>query len=257
MAQIDISKFASDRQGNPYWDEEAGRLRHPSYEYMGYGGQYRYDFDKITPARRIAKETDLIPLIKAGEQVDLIVTNGHVNRMTANFAKAILEEVYRATDSTKAIDRVKMNYYGLNDLRKKFKRKVLAETTPTTWSKPQQMMIPDIGTVIRLTKDWTFNLYFEYRNSDLYAGLGLVKEKNDFTQVTLKKGAELKIDRVYIRKGADDYSSITFFADKGAEFTTGKKTLCEPKRRIRFWAKLGDVNGIQCSVDETTVRTDG
>lgn len=49
--------------------------------------------------------------------------------------------------------------------------------------------------------------------------------------ITLPKGTKLKVDRVYIRKNAKDFSSLTFFASIG-----GKK--------IRFWASLEDCNKI-------------
>jgi hypothetical protein len=55
------------------------------------------------------------------------------------------------------------------------------------------------------------------------------------TPVTLKAGQVLSIDRVYIRRGASDFSSITFNyigAPKGSG-------------RVRFWAKLVDVNSIE------------
>lgn len=60
------------------------------------------------------------------------------------------------------------------------------------------------------------------------------KQEDPGTLVTLKVGQVLGIDRIYIRKGAKDYSSVTFNyigAPKGSG-------------RIRFWAKLDDVNNI-------------
>jgi hypothetical protein len=49
--------------------------------------------------------------------------------------------------------------------------------------------------------------------------------------VILKKGIVLKVDRIYIKKGASDYSSISFFAEID-------------KKNYRFWAKLEDCNKI-------------
>ena len=49
--------------------------------------------------------------------------------------------------------------------------------------------------------------------------------------ITLPKGTKLKVDRVYIRKNAKDFSSLTFFASIG-----GKK--------LRFWTSLEDCNKI-------------
>lgn len=59
--------------------------------------------------------------------------------------------------------------------------------------------------------------------------------EDEGTPATLKAGQRLSVDRVYIRKGASDFSSITFNyigAPKGSG-------------RVRFWAKLADVNGLE------------
>ena len=48
---------------------------------------------------------------------------------------------------------------------------------------------------------------------------------------TLPKGTLLQIDRIFIRKGKEEFSSITF------------KILDDTKRR--FWAKLADVNNME------------
>jgi hypothetical protein len=57
---------------------------------------------------------------------------------------------------------------------------------------------------------------------------------------TLPKGTLLKIDRIYIRKGLTDYSSVSFYASNNTSLTKAGK----PKR-YRFWAKLPDVNNIE------------
>lgn len=65
--------------------------------------------------------------------------------------------------------------------------------------------------------------------------------------ITLPAGTVLAVDRIYIRKGASDYSSITFYA-KGlgeSEITnrwSGKTTKWKAQR---FWAKLSDCNQIE------------
>lgn len=58
---------------------------------------------------------------------------------------------------------------------------------------------------------------------------------NNSVPITLPVGTKLKVDRIYIRKGASDFSSISFFA------TIDKKD-------YRFWAKLADVNTIEADV---------
>ena len=64
-------------------------------------------------------------------------------------------------------------------------------------------------------------------------GVTFVKETG--IEVFLKAGQVLTVDRIYVRKGASDFSSITFNyigAPKGSG-------------RVRFWAKLADVNTIE------------
>ena len=156
-----------------------------------------------------------------------------------------------------------------------------------------KMYIPEIGDKIVLTKDWTFRLFDEGRNTALFdllkvkrrgvesiqrasdgkqffyvwndswrGGAWLADDgeeakvnmyevrqenrrneispqfkiiKDSGTEVTLKVGQVLSVDRVYIRRGASDFSSITF------------NYLGTPKGsgRVRFWAKLADVNMIE------------
>lgn len=61
----------------------------------------------------------------------------------------------------------------------------------------------------------------------------------DFIDITLPKGTILAIDRIYIRKGGSDFSSISFFI-KNLPKVKGEKT-----KRPRFWAKLDECNTIQ------------
>lgn len=56
---------------------------------------------------------------------------------------------------------------------------------------------------------------------------------NRDSMVTLPTGTNLKVDRVYIRKGAKDFSSITFFM------------VLPEKKSVRFWAKIPDVNTME------------
>ncbi len=69
-------------------------------------------------------------------------------------------------------------------------------------------------------------------------------------RVILPAGTLLKIDRIYIRKGASDYSSITFFAKDlgevvipGSRWSWGNQKPTKRKAQ-RFWAKLSDCNKI-------------
>jgi hypothetical protein len=109
-----------------------------------------------------------------------------------------------------------------------------------------QLFIPDIGTLVKLEQDWTFTLYNEYRNSSLFDKLGKNREN---TLIDLPKGLVLKIDRIYIRKGLSQYSSISFRIPK-------PKTKNEKKEMpynieyggVLFWVKLHEVNGTEFSI---------
>ena len=68
--------------------------------------------------------------------------------------------------------------------------------------------------------------------------------------VTIPKGTTLQVDRIYIRKGASDYSSITFYAKDLGEIVTKRSAWSSSpakkvkKKALRFWAKLSDCNNI-------------
>lgn len=186
------------------------------------------------------------------------------------------------------------------------------------------LYVPEIGDELKLTEDWTFTLYAEYRNEGLasyfkhyLAGGGWIDEEaippmrpadykveypeqpkqrgglffnndnswdeynkacrraeqnnpeyvqyqKDYTAwlnkiqrngkeemiVTIPAGTVLKVDRIYIRKGVSDYSSLSFFAHLGVTEVTrvgrwsggAKKT---KKNALRFWAKLHECNNIK------------
>lgn len=76
------------------------------------------------------------------------------------------------------------------------------------------------------------------------------KLAKDSLEVVVPKGTVLAVDRIYIRKGSSDYSSITFFA-KGLGETIVKSAYpyssrkSTKKKALRFWAKLDDCNRIQ------------
>ena len=65
----------------------------------------------------------------------------------------------------------------------------------------------------------------------VYADDNTIAYYDRYVDMTIPSGTELKIDRIYIRKGLKDYSSVSFYA------TINKK-------KCRFWAKLSDVNNI-------------
>lgn len=70
------------------------------------------------------------------------------------------------------------------------------------------------------------------------AGMQLAKRIEAFTsQVTLPKGAVLKVDRVYIRKGAGDFSSYSFLLDPD--------TLGWPKPQLDVFKRNNNFQAIQ------------
>jgi len=130
-----------------------------------------------------------------------------------------------------------------------------------------KLYIPEIGDSLKLTTDWTFDLYNEDRNSSLMEKVGDVRKVTwggaDYGSIpcTIPAGAVLKVDRIYIRKGNKEYSSITFHW-KGEALPAkmepdsdwdpvsrhnipNGKFFKIPRIPIRFWAKLADVNNIE------------
>lgn len=127
-----------------------------------------------------------------------------------------------------------------------------------------QITIPTIGSDLILEEPWAFMLYHESRNIGFLENLGHdpwkgtkidTGEKNwngdpihdIVTEVALPKGTRLKVDRIYIKKGAGRFDSVTFTMKRGNY--PGNKKLGG-----RFWVKLNDVNRIVCSWDEETVK---
>lgn len=120
-----------------------------------------------------------------------------------------------------------------------------------------KLYIPEIGDSIRLTADWRFDLFNESRNSTLMERLGDIRpvmgswhQNYSSLPCTIPAGAVLKIDRVYIRKGSKDFSSVTFLW-KGEALPAKVETYSNgqeykiPRQPVRFWAKLADVNNIE------------
>lgn len=104
-----------------------------------------------------------------------------------------------------------------------------------------RMFIPTIGTEFKLSEDWTFDLYHEYRNEKLLEYFNVKKvntysygSSSDSTEVTLPKGTVIKVDRIYVKKGNSAYDSVTVYA-----------TIEGEKRKRRFWVKLNDFNQIE------------
>jgi len=108
-----------------------------------------------------------------------------------------------------------------------------------------RLYIPQLGDKLQLSNDWSFDLHSEHRNDSLLKKLLNKSWSEDYvkfrqtgqrvgpTKVSLPKGTVLNVERIYIRKGATNYDSITFKIED-----------CDSKELIkcRFWVKLKDAN---------------
>lgn len=121
--------------------------------------------------------------------------------------------------------------------------------------------IPSIGDKVEVTQDWAFHLEPESRNVNAmkhfiptfqleykqfaFYELGDQPSYHEYYYrygkkpgykkypVTLKPGTVLTVDRIYLRKGKEDFDSITFVLNK-------PKGVKGPM--IRFWVRLPEVN---------------
>lgn len=109
-----------------------------------------------------------------------------------------------------------------------------------------QLFIPDIGTLVKLEQDWQFTLYDEYRNSELFK---ILNKKRENQVIELPKGLVLKIDRIYIKKGLSQYSSITFRIPKPKNKREEEEMPFNKNYSgVIFWVKLHEVNGTEFSI---------
>jgi hypothetical protein len=119
--------------------------------------------------------------------------------------------------------------------------KRIAELEEMVSSFKKKMYIPTVGAIFDLTKDWKVSIHNDYRNSkfqDKVLGESDTGRRyNDPpTEITVPKGSRLKVKRIYVRQGKEEYDSVTFTLVKHA---TDKKI------KASFWAKLNDVNKIE------------
>jgi hypothetical protein len=74
-------------------------------------------------------------------------------------------------------------------------------------------------------------------DTDRYKELQDIRRKIISCSITLPKDSIITVDRIFIRKGMDDWSSLTFYLKHHPNFSLKKKP--------RFWAKLHDCNKIE------------
>ena len=121
-----------------------------------------------------------------------------------------------------------------------------------------QLFIPPLGSRLRLTQEWSFDLHRELRNHDFREHLGfedpadrsrmyLIAQTHPRSDhVVLPAGTVLKVDRIYIRKGQDGFDSLSFLIESSPDTRLSVCIITEQgrtrRRQTRFWAKLADVN---------------
>lgn len=71
----------------------------------------------------------------------------------------------------------------------------------------------------------------------------------EYYNVTLPADTHLIVDRIYIRKGSEDFDSVTFVIPK-ADKAFGQIRIDKKNTSVRFWAKLDDVNNIEFDLVE-------
>lgn len=136
-----------------------------------------------------------------------------------------------------------------------------------------KLYVPEIGTVLQLEKDWEFTLYTERRNAALAKAAGFNYDLSDWIvrsnngeeslrngwrkaksyydwqkEMTLPAGTILTLDRIYIRKGVSEFSSLSFNLTRKSvnpDYSDFAKNIYTMTGRCRFWAKLNDVNKIE------------
>jgi hypothetical protein len=88
----------------------------------------------------------------------------------------------------------------------------------------------------------------EKRGEELWAAYR--EAEHPKVDVTFPKDTCLTVDRVYIRKGASEFSSLTFFIGNSPmpELQPVKKGGRWPSGPRRFFARLADVNKIECDI---------
>lgn len=136
-----------------------------------------------------------------------------------------------------------------------------------------KLFVPNCKTEFILTKPWKFRLYFERRCDKLLETSGIMARNQGVSGYgwdwryhppdpdsgryrgdlkhevfTLPKGSILRVSRVYIRQQTSDtYDSLTFWLKK-TSLIDQRDPKARKKMKGRFWAKLADVNTMQCEV---------
>lgn len=106
------------------------------------------------------------------------------------------------------------------------------------------IFIPEIGTHITNPKNWTFWVINDDRNAALFEAEGVSMAhcygKKVF-QKTFPKDSVFKIDRIYVRKGNEAYSSVSMLI---VDTTEPKQIARKKSKRTfgRFFCSLSEFN---------------
>ena len=109
--------------------------------------------------------------------------------------------------------------------------------------------IPALNTTLRLHKDTHITLMAERRNRKLWnlhhspptvESIGYTRPRFRPTRLTpLYAGDTFKVDRIYIRQGADQFSSVTLRGETKHDGVYHK---------VRFWVSLDDFNMMELEI---------
>lgn len=237
--------------------------------------------------RRVAKDSDIVNLAPDADEIVIYVPD-RVQGIDESFLKLFLGPTARMMGPGALQEKVSITGgAGLNSIYKNMHpalqpeisqafdcyfqaeqnridaraRKAKKDTTEVVWSNPQALFIPDIGTKLRLTIPWQFDLYSERRNDTLLEFVTGKEQKYPYSEwgkskgvLQVKPGAILIVDRVYIRQGSgfEDFSSLSFRMQKGAEIEFNGFEFTTEKNH-RFWAKLRQVNTMLAEMDLNSV----
>jgi len=163
------------------------------------------------------------------------------------FGLGAMETVARGWDSWVFGDRHLRSEF--NKLKAKIRKERVRE-----WVDIGKLYIPDIGWEFKLKEDFEFKAERERRQKilELFSvEVGDWRRTGETYNVVLRAGSILKVDRVYIRKGSEDFSSVTFFFT-GELSHLGKGY--EVKKARRFWMKLEDVNKLVVLINKNNMR---
>jgi hypothetical protein len=122
----------------------------------------------------------------------------------------------------------------------------------------RQFCIPELEDIVVIAKYWVTTVQEESRNWHFLKAMGLnPPESERYPSIFLashrppakihhlgfEPGTRLKVDRIYIRKGAEGFSSVTFKTRGAHVRISGTRDIHTVSGR--FWVPLVNANGVQ------------